>query len=234
VTVADKAQADQWMVTHPGQARILKATRPVPGGMSMVVRKDVCAVSCPKLTEWINSPEGTIPGVGRFRIASADTAKQFTYVASLGIATPEVLAGVKRVNAEEVAELSRANVAIVDTRTLKEYDNEHIRGAVSVPYVEKSLKEIDFDVAKDDFSALKKLSKDAPAVFLCNGPECWKSYKASKGALAAGFTKVYWFRGGMPEWREKRMPVEGSAGAALASIAPTPKAAPARTVAATR
>ena len=54
---------------------------------------------------------------------------------------------------------------------------------------------------------------------MCNGTECWKSYKATRTAVAAGYTKVYWFRGGMPEWREKHMPVEGNAGAAMAKIA---------------
>ena len=116
------------------------------------------------------------------------------------------------------------NVVIVDTRTQKEYDNEHVRGAILAPYVEKSLKEIDFDASKDDFSALKTIAKDKPAVFICNGPECWKSYKATRAAVAAGYTKVYWFRGGMPEWREKHLPVDGSAGAALANI-PAPRKA---------
>ena len=68
-------------------------------------------------------------------------------------------------------------------------------------------------------------------MFFCNGPECWKSYKASRAAVAAGYPKVYWFRGGMPEWREKRLPVEGNAGAALARIAATTKAGPSRAVA---
>ena len=45
-----------------------------------------------------------------------------------------------------------------------------------------------------------RLAKDKPIIFLCNGPECWKSYKASRAAIAAGYKHVYWFRGGMPEW----------------------------------
>jgi len=218
VTVADEKQAKDWIATHPGQAKILKATRAVPGGMSMVVRKDFCATECSRLAEWVNSADGMIPGIGRFRVATADTGKQFTYVASLGITTPDALKGVQRVSAEEVAELARQGATIVDTRTQKEFDSEHVRGAVLAPYVEKSLKEIDFDAKKDDFSALKTIPKDKPVVFLCNGPECWKSYKASRAAVAEGFTKIYWFRGGMPEWREKRLPVEGSAGAALAKL----------------
>ena len=116
VTVADEAQAKEWIAAHPGQARILKTTRPVPGGMSMVVRKDFCATDCARLSDWVNSGDGSIPGVGKFRIASADAGKQFTYVASLGITTPETLKGVTRVSAEEVAELAKQSVTIVDTR----------------------------------------------------------------------------------------------------------------------
>ncbi len=225
VTVADEAQAKEWIAAHPGQARILKSTRPVPGGMSMVVRRDFCATECSRLADWVNSSDGVIPGVGRFRLATADAGKQFTYVASLGIATPDGVKGATRVSAEEVAELAKQGVTIVDTRTQKEYDNEHVRGAVLAPYVEKSLKEIDFDASKDDFSALKTIAKDKPAVFMCNGPECWKSYKATRAAVAAGYSKVYWFRGGMPEWREKHLPVDGNAGAALANIPPQRKTA---------
>ena len=72
VTVADETQAKEWITQHPGQARILKTTRPVPGGMNMVVRKDFCATECGRLGDWVNSPDGAIPGVGRFRMASAD------------------------------------------------------------------------------------------------------------------------------------------------------------------
>lgn len=208
-TVADEAQALAWLETHPNAGRILKLTRPVPGGMSMVVRKDFCAIECGRLTEWVNSADGQIYGVGRFHVVSADASKTFTYVASLGITTPDGVKGATRVSAEEVAHLATQGASVVDTRTSKEYENEHVPGAILAPYIEKSLKEVDFDAAKDDFTALKTVSKDKSVVFLCNGPECWKSYKASRQAVAAGYSKVYWFRGGMPEWRDKRLAVEG-------------------------
>ena len=69
-----------------------------------------------------------------------------------------------------------------------------------VPYVEKSLKDVAYDAKLDDFSGLARLNKATPTTFHCNGAECWKSYKASRAAMAAGFAKVYWFRGGLPEW----------------------------------
>ena len=223
VTVADETQAKEWINAHPGQARILKTTRPVPGGMNMVVRKDFCATECGRLADWVNSPDGAIPGIGRFRIASSDAGRQFTYVASLGITTPDALKGVTRVSAEEVVELARKNVTIVDTRSQKEFDNEHVRGAVLASYVEKSLKETDFDATKDNFDALKKIPKDKPVLFLCNGPECWKSYKASRSAVAAGYTKIYWFRGGMPEWREKRLTEAGIDAEAFTALVADPE-----------
>lgn len=220
VTIADEKQAKDWIAAHPGQARILKSTRPVPGGMSMVVRKDYCAQECARLVEWVNN-DGNIPGLARLRAAPADAAKQFTYVASLGITTPDKLDGVTRVGADEVADLLKQGAIVIDTRSQKEYDSEHIRGAILASYLEKSLKEIGYDASKDDFAALAKAApKDKPVVFLCNGPECWKSYKASRWAQKDGYQKIYWFRGGMPEWREKRMPVEGSTGAQLANVAP--------------
>jgi rhodanese-related sulfurtransferase len=71
-----------------------------------------------------------------------------------------------------------------------------------VPYHEKSLKDVAYDAKLDDFSGLAGLDPKKPTVFHCNGPECWKSYKASRAAIAQGFAKVYWFRGGMPEWEK--------------------------------
>jgi rhodanese-related sulfurtransferase len=88
----------------------------------------------------------------------------------------------------------------VDTRTEKEFKSKRIPQAVFVPYQEKSLKDVVFDAALDDFSNLERLDKTKPTIFSCNGAECWKSYKASKFALAKGFADVYWFRGGLPEW----------------------------------
>jgi rhodanese-related sulfurtransferase len=104
------------------------------------------------------------------------------------------------VDAAAVKRLMSQGAAVIDTRNEQEFRQKHIAGAVLVPYVEKSLKDVAYDRALDDFSGLDKLDKKAPTIFHCNGPECWKSYKASKAAVAAGFSTVYWFRGGMPEW----------------------------------
>lgn len=123
--------------------------------------------------------------------------------------TPPALDGTTLVTAEKVKSLLDGGVPVIDTRVAQEYAEGHIKGAKHVPYKEKSAKAADFDASQDSFD-LGKLpaDKNAPLVLYCNGPECWKSFKASKAAVKAGYKKVQWFRGGFPEWKAKGYAVE--------------------------
>ena len=116
------------------------------------------------------------------------------------------------VDAKTVAQLLQSGATYVDTRTEAEFKAGHVPGAILVPYVEKSAKDADFDPAHDKFETAKLgNNRDAPLVFACNGPECWKSYKASAAAVKAGYRKVHWFRGGFPEWRSSGMKFDAAA-----------------------
>jgi rhodanese-related sulfurtransferase len=134
-------------------------------------------------------------------------AVQYKRVAELGLFTPVALPGVQRVNAKEAQQLQGQGALLVDTRTEKEFRAKRMKGAVWAPYIEKSLKDVAFDPATDDFSALDKLPAK-PMVFACNGAECWKSYKAAKLAATKGHKNVYWLRGGLPEWAAEGLPTE--------------------------
>jgi rhodanese-related sulfurtransferase len=123
--------------------------------------------------------------------------------------TPEKLDGVKIVTAEEVQKLMASGVPVIDTRVANEYAEEHVKGAKSVPYKEKSAKSTDFDAKQDSFDVAKlPADKKAPVVLYCNAGECWKSYKASVVAMRSGYSNIHWFRGGMPEWKAKKLPTE--------------------------
>lgn len=125
------------------------------------------------------------------------------------IETPQTLPGVTVISAEQAQDMARQKVPIMDTRVAHEYVEQHIKGAINVPYKEKSAKAIDFDSRVDRFDLTKlPADKHAPIIFYCNAGECWKSYKASKLAVRAGYTRVYWMRGGIPEWKAKGYPVE--------------------------
>ena len=145
------------------------------------------------------------------RLAAPLAALAFAIAAPAALAqhSPESLAGVKKVSAEEVQKLMQSGVPVIDTRVANEYAEEHVKGAKNVPYKEKSAKSVDFDSKQDSFDLAKlPADKAAPIVFYCNGGECWKSYKASVVAGRAGYTSIFWFRGGMPEWKAKKLPTE--------------------------
>ena len=67
---------------------------------------------------------------------------------------------------------------------------------------------------------LTKLSGDNKAralVFFCASSQCWLSYNAALRAVALGYTKVYWYRGGVEAWGAAGLPTAKTAGKA-----PTP------------
>jgi rhodanese-related sulfurtransferase len=123
--------------------------------------------------------------------------------------TPTTLDGATIVTAEEVAKLQTGGALVIDARVASEYADAHIKGAINVPYRERSAKAVDFDAKQDEFNIAKlPADKAAPIVFACNGPECWKSYKASVLAIRSGYKSVNWYRGGFPDWKAHGLPVE--------------------------
>jgi rhodanese-related sulfurtransferase len=123
--------------------------------------------------------------------------------------TPTSLQGATVVDAAKAKSLMEAGAVMIDARVANEYAESHIKGAKSIPYKEKSEKTVAYDSTVDSFD-LSKLpgDKDTPIIFGCNGPECWKSYKATCAAIKAGYKNVYWLRGGLPEWEAKGYPLE--------------------------
>jgi rhodanese-related sulfurtransferase len=44
--------------------------------------------------------------------------------------------------------------------------------------------------------------KNRAIVFFCVDPQCWLSYNAALRAIAAGYTNIMWYRGGVAAWRQ--------------------------------
>lgn len=122
--------------------------------------------------------------------------------------TPERLKGATVVTTDWV-KANFGKVGIYDVRKKAEYVEEHIKGATSIPYKEKSAKSADFDSSKDKLKIKKFPSdKNAPIVVHCNGARCWKSYKAAVLLVRAGYKNVKWYRDGIPDWKAKGNPTE--------------------------
>nr|WP_295786625.1 rhodanese-like domain-containing protein [Rhodoferax sp.] len=196
-TVVRLLDWEPWIKTNQGAATLLATSSPVPGGYSVVVKKTVTPEVRARLEKWFTT---TCEVVGMKPLLVEPELADYKAVAQLGVFTPTALPGAKVVTYAEVQKLVEQGATLVDTRTEKEFKAKHIPLAVFVPYHEKSLKDVVFDAALDDFSSLERLDKTKPIIFSCNGAECWKSYKASKFALTKSFGDVYWFRGGLPEW----------------------------------
>jgi len=82
-------------------------------------------------------------------------------------------------------------VMIVDARSALEFKTIHVKGSVNIPISSKKF--------PDMVKALRERTSK-PIVFYCNGRTCYKSYKATKAALAAGLKNVFAYDAGIFEW----------------------------------
>ncbi len=203
-TVILKADWAAWEKENPGVAKVLATSSAVPGGLSVVMKKDLSGDVRARMAKWFTKSAAM---AGLKPVSEHAELSAYKAVAQLGTFTPKQLPGAEVVGSEQVEKLIAQGAVIVDTRTEKEFKTKRIPKAVFLPYVEKSIKDVAFQISQDDFSALGQLDKTTPVIFSCNGAECWKSYKASRYALDQGFKTVYWFRGGLPEWEASGLAV---------------------------
>lgn len=213
VAVADERLAREWIAQNGGL--IILETRATPGiGVAVNAKLDKATKDRVRTAFLTPNPKvaATAPLTG-LDLAGVKPIgiEEYKYVSTLGYFTPRQLPGATVVTADEVSALVKKGATLYDTRTVEEYGAKHIQGAKLLPYVEKSRKEVGFDVRQDQFDLSKAVQdKNAPVIFACNGAECWKSYKASEAAIKAGYQQVYWFRGGYPEWSLKGLPTDSA------------------------
>jgi len=118
-------------------------------------------------------------------------------------------AGFKLVEAKDVQALQAKGALIVDTRRPSEYVEGTIKGAINIPYdPEKSAKDVNFDPTQDKFDLSKFPDKNKEIVTFCNSGSCWKSYKSASVLAKAGYKNVSWYRGGFPDWKVHKLPME--------------------------
>jgi len=91
---------------------------------------------------------------------------------------------------------SGGKITVVDARNPEEYEEVHIREAISIP-VKKW----------DNFVYLLPTDKSAKIIFYCNGVKCGKSKEAAQKALDIGYNNVHVYAEGMPVWEEMGFPI---------------------------
>ncbi len=111
---------------------------------------------------------------------------------------PETIEGAIKVDAEGLIDAmgKMSDLIIVDARVAMDRKQGYIEGSVSLP---------DTDTDCETLSVIIP-NLQTPALYYCNGPKCGRSVKSIQKALACGYTKLYWFRGGFEEWTRKNYP----------------------------
>ncbi len=111
---------------------------------------------------------------------------------------PEHIPGVTRVDAEGVLTLveKTPRLVIIDSRIAIDRKQGHLEASVSLPD------------AETDCATLARIlpEKDRPALFYCNGVKCGRSAVAVNIARQCGYTRLYWYRGGFEDWKQKNYP----------------------------
>ncbi len=111
---------------------------------------------------------------------------------------PENIPGVTRVTAEDILALveKTPRLVIIDSRIAMDRKQGHLEGSLSLPDTETNC------------AALARLidKKDRPALFYCNGVKCGRSVVAVNIARQCGYTRLYWYRGGFEDWKQKNYP----------------------------
>ena len=115
------------------------------------------------------------------------------------IVSPEDIPGTTKVNAEELIELMWADpqLTLIDSRITSDRKEGFIEGSIGLPNTETSCKSLE-GVIPD---------KSALTLFYCNGVKCGRSAKAAQIAIDCGYNQIYWFRGGIEEWKQKQYPL---------------------------
>jgi rhodanese-related sulfurtransferase len=87
---------------------------------------------------------------------------------------------------------------LVDVLDKGHYEKEHIKGAISLPLDEIEKK------------AGRMLKKDETIVVYCASFDCQASTKAAEKLLSMGYKNVLDYKGGLKDYKETGLPLEGS------------------------
>lgn len=122
----------------------------------------------------------------------------FVSASELVESTPEKVAGATTVDAAQAKKLFDQEALFIDLRKENMWNSGRIPGAVW----------LDMKTAFNQEALEAAAKKDEVVVFYCSGVRCPRSAKACEKALEWGYTKVNYFRGGLPEWKNAGYPIE--------------------------
>lgn len=122
--------------------------------------------------------------------------------------TPLQIPGANLIHTRELQLMVSGRTPPILVDVLSGEGHETLAGAVWLGGAGRG-ESFDDPVQLDLAPLLKRLAADDKSrqfVFFCASSQCWLSYNAALRAVAAGYTQVYWYRGGIDAWMEANLP----------------------------
>lgn len=107
--------------------------------------------------------------------------------------------GAKEIGFEDAKKMFEQGVVFLDARGCPYYSAGHIMGA-------RCLKPAEYEQNKSE--ALADVAKDQPLVAYCDGEGCSSSLLLAEKLINDGYTNVYVYPAGWPEWVANGLPIE--------------------------
>lgn len=137
-------------------------------------------------------------------------AAKETLEANVGSPTPLTVPGAQRLTTLDVRALAASdrNVLLVDV--LADAHQNTIQGAYYLPAAGQpgNFNDGAQQATVRALYTLTQNTRDRPLVFFCAGSACWESYNAVLRARSAGYTRLYWYRGGLASWNAAGLPFQ--------------------------
>ena len=95
--------------------------------------------------------------------------------------------------------MENPKVMVVDTRDTRDFSQQHIPGAISLPYH-------GFNEHYPQFTA--SVSKETPLLLYCYGTGCGLAGRVAKRLIIKGYTEVTTLSGGLNAWEAANLPLE--------------------------
>lgn len=105
--------------------------------------------------------------------------------------SPEAVPGATTIDTATAKTLFDTGVVFIDVRMDADWEAGRIPGAIHL-----DLKRV---YSAESLGAV--VTQDQEVIVYCNGIQCPRSSEAATKAVAWGFTKVYYYRLGFPDWQ---------------------------------
>lgn len=114
--------------------------------------------------------------------------------------SPKQAEGATTVSVDEAKWMFDDGAIFIDVRNTRFFDRRHVPGAIHLDkkgvYSEETLAAV--------------ASKDDVIVIYSSGVRCGRAHRAAEQAASWGYKKIYYYRGGIVDWKDVGYPMESS------------------------